>query len=210
MSCCTSCARSRVADIKGEARRISFRDIDVEQIGYIYEGLLGYTAEQVNETYLGLTGTAGVEPEIPLSKLEELAEANPDPKKLAAAIRDWVDETQPSAKASSVAAIAKAVAAKVDPSVVSALMQAVGDDTELRDRVRPWLGLMRLDLRKRPFVVLAGGLMVSETPSRKNAGAHYTPKSLAEEVVLHALQPLCYSPGPHQTANKERMEAQVV
>ena len=28
----------------GEARRISFRDIDVEQIGYIYEGLLGYTA----------------------------------------------------------------------------------------------------------------------------------------------------------------------
>ena len=193
----------QVADIKGEARRISFRDIDVEQIGYIYEGLLGYTAQQVNETYLGLTGTAGIEPEIPLSKLEELAEANPDPKKLAAAIRDWVAETQPSANPSSVAAISKAVVAKVDPGVVSALMQAVGDDTELRDRVRPWLGLMRLDLRKRPFVVLAGGLMVSETPSRKNAGAHYTPKSLAEDVVRHALQPLCYSPGPHQTANKE-------
>jgi hypothetical protein len=34
----------QIADIKGEARRISFRDIDVEQIGYIYEGLLGYTA----------------------------------------------------------------------------------------------------------------------------------------------------------------------
>ena len=43
----------------GEARRISFRDIDVEQIGYIYEGLLGYTALTVNETYLGLRGTAG-------------------------------------------------------------------------------------------------------------------------------------------------------
>lgn len=149
-----------------------------------------------------MTGSNGVEPEIPLAKLEELAEGNPDPKQLAAAIRSWVEEYQPSAKASSVAAIAKAVTAGVDPSVISALTQAVGDDPELRDRVRPWLGLTRLDLRRRPFVVLAGGLMVKETPSRKNAGAHYTPKSLAEDVVLHALQPLCYSPGPHQTADE--------
>ena len=192
----------QIADIKGEARRISFRDIDVEQIGYIYEGLLGYTANKVDQTYVGLRGTTGVEPEIPLAKLEELAEANPDPKKLAAAIRAWVEEDQPSAKAASAAALAKAITADVDPSVVSALTQAVGDDPELRDRVRPWLGLIRLDLRKRPFVVLPGGLMVKETPSRKNAGAHYTPKSLAEEVVLHALQPLCYSPGPHQTADE--------
>ena len=34
----------QMANVQGEARRISFRDIDVEQIGYIYEGLLGYTA----------------------------------------------------------------------------------------------------------------------------------------------------------------------
>jgi hypothetical protein len=196
----------QIADIKGEARRISFRDIDVEQIGYIYEGLLGYTANRVDQTYVGLKGTAGVEPEIPLAKLEELAEVSPDPKKLAAAIRAWVEQDQPSAKAVSAAALAKVITANVDPSAVSALTQAVGDDPELRDRVRPWLGLIRLDLRRRPFVVLPGGLMVKETPSRKNAGAHYTPKSLAEEVVLHALQPLCYSPGPHQTADEAAWE----
>jgi hypothetical protein len=192
----------QIADIKGEARRISFRDIDVEQIGYIYEGLLGYTANRVDQTYVGLKGTAGVEPEIPLAKLEELAEDNLDPKELAAAIRVWVDGDQPSAKTASAAALAKAVTSAVDPSVVSGLTQAVGDDPDLRDRVRPWLGLIRLDLRRRPFVVLPGGLMVKETPSRKNAGAHYTPKSLAEEVVLHALQPLCYAPGPLQTADE--------
>lgn len=193
----------QIADIRGEARRISFRDVDVEQIGYIYEGLLGYTAAKVDRTYVGLKGTIGVEPEIPLAKLEELAEANLDPKALAAAVRSWVEQDQPSAKASSVAAIAKGIDAAVDPGVVSALTQAVGDDLELRDRVKPWLGLIRLDLRKRPFVVLGGGLVVKETPSRKNAGAHYTPKSLAEEVVLYTLQPLCYSPGPNQTANEE-------
>lgn len=192
----------QIAEIKGEARRISFRDIDVEQIGYIYEGLLGYTAAKVDQTYVGMKGGNGVEPEIPLAKLEELAAAKPDPKKLAAAMRSWVDEDQPSAKALSAAAIAKAITADVDASVVSALTQAVGDDAELKDRVRPWLGMMRLDLRKRPFVVLTGGLMVKETPSRKNAGAHYTPKSLAEEVVVHTLQGLCYAPGPHQTADE--------
>ena len=35
---------AQMAELRGEpARRISFRDIDVEQIGYIYEGLLGYS-----------------------------------------------------------------------------------------------------------------------------------------------------------------------
>ena len=196
----------QVADIKGEARRISFRDIDVEQIGYIYEGLLGYTAAIANEVTVGLKGTLGEEPEIPLATLEGLALDHSDPKKLAAAIRAFVEVDQPSAKLASESAIAKSLGAVVEPSIVSALTQAVGDDLGLRDRVMPWLGLIRLDLRQRPFVVLDGGLIVKETPSRKNAGAHYTPKSLAEEVVLHALQPLCYAPGPHQTDNEEVWE----
>ncbi|MCU1492291.1 MAG: Type restriction enzyme methylase subunit, partial [Acidimicrobiaceae bacterium] len=192
----------QIADIKGEARRISFRDIDVEQIGYMYEGLLGYTAAIASEVVVGIKGTLGEEPEIPLAKLEELARKHPDRKKFADSIRAWVEGDQPSAKPQSAAAIAKAIDADVDPSIVSALTQSVGDDIELRDRVKPWLGLIRLDLRNRPFVVLDGGLLVKETPSRKNAGAHYTPKSLAEEVVIHALQPLCYTPGQHQTANQ--------
>lgn len=188
----------------GEARRISFRDIDVEQIGYIYEGLLGYTAVTVGETYLGLQGARGEEPEIPLAVLERLTESNTAPKKLADAIRAHVESDQPSAKPQSAAAIAKGIGAQTEPSVISGLAQAVGDDAALRERVLPWLGIMRDDLRGRPFVVLESGLMVKETPSRKNAGAHYTPKSLAREVVLHALQPLCYSPGPYQTADESR------
>lgn len=192
----------QIANVKGEARQISFRDIDVEQIGYIYEGLLGYTCATVDQTMLGILGATGAEPEIPLTKLEDLCASHADPKKLAAAIREWVAEDQPSAKPSSVAAIAKAIQAEPDPSAISALTQTVGDDSALRDRITAWLGLVRLDLRSHPFVVLDGGLLVKETPSRKNAGAHYTPKSLAEEVVLHALQPLCYAPGPHQAAGE--------
>jgi hypothetical protein len=193
------------AELKGgEVRRISFRDIDVEQIGYIYEGLLGYTAVTVDETHLGLQGKKGEEPEIPLAVLEQLGVDNRSPAKLAAAIHAWLEDDQPAAKPQSVAAIAKGIGAKAEPNVVSALTQAVGDDADLREWVLKWLGLLRLDLRGRPHVVRAGGLMVKETPSRKNAGAHYTPKSLATEVVLHALQPLCYSPGPYQTADETK------
>ncbi len=194
----------QVATVKGEARRISFRDIDVEQIGYIYEGLLGYTCTKANEPILGVLGTTREEPEIPLTVLEQLANENSAPRELAAAIREWVEEDQPSAKPASAAKIAKALQAARDPSAVSALAQTIGNDHELRGRIEPWLGLLRRDLRNHPFVVLAGGLLVTETPSRKTAGAHYTPKSLAEEVVLHALQPLCYYPGPHQTGDEAK------
>jgi type I restriction-modification system DNA methylase subunit len=186
----------------GEARQISFRDIDVEQIGYIYEGLLGYSVIRVNETYLGLKGTDGSEPEIPLSKLEELVGENPGPEQLAQAIRAWIELDQPSAKAQSKAAIIRGFSAEVDPGLLSALSQVVGGDKDLGNRIKPWLGLIRRDLRSHPFIVLPNGLLVKETPSRKNAGAHYTPKSLAEEVVLYALQPLCYSPGPHQVSSE--------
>ncbi len=188
----------------GEVRRISFRDIDVEQIGYIYEGLLGYTAITVSETHLGLRGTAGEEPEVPLPTLEALAIKHSTPKSLAGAILTWVERDQPAAKPQSMAAIAKTLCAETEPHVVSALVQILGQDPELRERILPWLPLVRQDLRGRPLVMLAGGLMVKETPSRRNSGTHYTPRSLADEVVLHALQPLCYEPGPYQTADESR------
>ena len=186
----------------GEARRISFSDIDVEQIGYIYEGLLGYTATKVDRVHLGLCGTAGEEPEIPLATLEAFALEHPNPKDVAAQILSWVEGDQPSAKPQSAAAIARGIGAEPDSNSVSALAQIVGHDSDLKDRVLPWLHLVRSDLRGRPLIVLSGGLMVKETPSRRNSGTHYTPRSLAEEVVLHALQPLCYSPGPHQIADE--------
>ena len=62
----------QMAKLRGEpARRISFRDIDVEQIGYIYEGLLGYSCQDVEEITVGLIGKEGEEPEIPLARLED-------------------------------------------------------------------------------------------------------------------------------------------
>ena len=193
----------QMADVKGEGRRpISFRDIDVEQIGYIYEGLLGYTCRRADETIVGLLGRTGAEPEIPLAVLNDIADDHDDDKDIAAAIIAWVKADQPSAVPPSVAALAKALAAgdtlEDDPAI-----RAVTHDPELAAELKGWIGIIRRDLRDRPTVVLGGGLLVVETPSRRNAGAHYTPRALAEEVVLHALEPLVYSPGPYQTPDRD-------
>ena len=197
----------QTARLKGqEARHLSFRDIDVEQIGYIYEGLLGYTCTRAEETTLGLLGKDGEEPEVPLSVVNELAEQHAEDTDLAGAIIAWLKEHQPGAKPPSPKALAKALTAGDTLPDADRALLAVTRDEALRADLRPWIGVIRRDLRGRPVVIQQGGLVVTETPSRRNAGAHYTPRSLAEEVVRYALEPLVYSPGPHETDDRSQWQ----
>jgi hypothetical protein len=55
-----------------EPRKLSFRALDIEQIGHVYEGLLDHTAVRATSTILGLVGTKNKEPEVSLEHLEEL------------------------------------------------------------------------------------------------------------------------------------------
>ena len=49
---------------RAEARRLSFRALDITQIGHVYEGLLDHTAIRAKEPVLGLAGAKDSEPEI--------------------------------------------------------------------------------------------------------------------------------------------------
>ncbi len=196
----------QVAQLKrgGDARRISFRTVDVEQIGYIYEGLLGYTSVQVDEVTLGFIGADGQEPEFPLTALEDLRGRFRDDARLADELLKEIKRTQPAAKPPSKAAITRALRSPDKVEDAERAMLTVARDRELIKRLRPFIALIRRDLRDRPVVIRPGGLVVAETPSRANSGAHYTPKSLAREVVTHALQPLVHSPGPYQTNDESQ------
>ncbi|MBK9476354.1 MAG: SAM-dependent DNA methyltransferase [Tetrasphaera sp.] len=201
----------QTARVKGEEpRRISFRDIDVEQIGYIYEGLLGYTCRRADRVVVGLMGKDGAEPEIPLDTLDELFEEQGSDSRVTAAMVAWVKSNQPAAAPSSAAALAKALARGDQLGDADLALRHVTRDEDLRSRLRPWIGVIRRDLRDRPVVVEPGGWLVVETPSRRNAGAHYTPRALAEQVVLHALEPIVYAPGPHQTPDREQRRLKTV
>ena len=89
------------------------------------------------------------------------------------------------------------------------LLAVTGGDYQLAERLLPFVGIIRNDLRGLPVVILPGALYVTESALRKNTGTHYTPRFLAEEVVEGALEPLVYEPGPLQTADTGRVEAQV-
>ena len=54
-----------------EARQLSFRALDIEQIGHVYEGLLDHTARRAAEPVLGLAGTRDKEPEIAAGRTGE-------------------------------------------------------------------------------------------------------------------------------------------
>lgn len=190
------------AQVSGDARRVSFRELDVEQIGYIYEGLLGYSCSTAKEVVLGLVGKEGQEPEVPLSVLEDLRRKHQSDSDLAGAIIRWVKDNRPASATPTKARMAKLLASQ--PAIDSdRVLRSVTRDEGMRARLLPWMGVIRRDLRDKPTVFLEGSRFVTETSSRKNAGAHYTPRSLAEEVVKYALEPLLYEPGPHQTSDQE-------
>src|SRR5207302_5531422 len=64
----------------------------------------------------------------------------------------------------------------------------------------PYHGLVRLDYRGQPRVFVQGSVYVTRSSERRSSGTYYTPKTLAEEVVRHALEPLVYAPGPAEGA----------
>ncbi len=164
-----------------ETRRLSFRALDVEQIGHVYEGLLDHTALRACGPVLGLVGAKGQEPEVPLARLEELREMGGD-----ALVQALVEET-----GKSTGAIRKAVE-RENVDEANGLLRACEHDEALYQRVKPFAGLLREDEPAHPVVILDGSLYVTQGSDRRATGTHYTPRSLTEEVVRCALEPLVY------------------
>jgi Eco57I restriction-modification methylase/MmeI, target recognition domain len=186
--------------IGGELRTVSFRTLTVEQIGYAYEGLLSYEGFRAAEVVVGLTGKEGREEEVPLAELERLAAAHPGAGALAARL---VEAYRDSGIGS-----ARALAARLSPltgdeqAQAEARLYAIARDHDLVQRLLPYCRIIRQDLRGDPVVILPGALYVTESALRASSGTHYTPKFLAKEVAEGALEPLVYSPGPLQTADR--------
>ncbi|HZM84908.1 MAG TPA: DNA methyltransferase [Candidatus Limnocylindrales bacterium] len=183
-----------------ETRTLSFRTLDVEQIGYVYEGLLSFEGFRAEGVTVGLVGKEGLEDEVPLAELEALAAKMISTAGLAdALVERYKDSGVGSAKA-----LEKRLATLDGVEREEArkrLLAVTGGDYPLAERLLPFAGIIRADLRGLPVVILPGALYVTESALRKNTGTHYTPRFLAEEVVEGALEPLVYAPGPLQTAD---------
>jgi hypothetical protein len=185
-----------------ETRTLSFAALDVEQIGYVYEGLLSFEGFRADGVVLGLVGKEGAEEEVALTELEHLAAKSDD---LPAALADQYES-------SGIGSAKKLTKALTDVDEREReerrkrLLAVTGKDNALSERLLPFYGILRPDLRSLPMVILPGALYVTESALRRNTGTHYTPRFLAEQVVEGALEPLVYQPVPLETAERSEWQ----
>jgi hypothetical protein len=175
-----------------EARKLSFRSLDIEQIGHVYEGLLDHTANRATEPVLGLQGTRDKEPEIPLAELEKWAAKGE--KELLKYLKDETGRSE--------SALKKGLKAEIDDQRASRF-RTVCQDSALWKRVQPFAGLMRLDTEEYPVVITPGSVFVTAGTDRRSSGTHYTPRSLTEPIVQYTLEPLVYA-GPAEGWPKDQ------
>ncbi|WP_051392744.1 Eco57I restriction-modification methylase domain-containing protein [Glycomyces arizonensis] len=194
---------------KGEYRTLNFDRLDVEQIGYVYEGLLaweGRWSSEADGVVVGLIGTESKEAEVPLRELEAMRErAGGDVAALAAAVHERFEKDQKSGigTANAIAKLLGPMDAEQRERAERDLLSVTRNDPQLVERLMPFYGIIRADLRGQATVVLPDMLYMTESQLRGNTGAHYTPRKLADEVVKGALEPLVYEPGPLQTADED-------
>ena len=147
--------------------RLSYKTLDVEQIGSVYETIMGFVVTRTRGPAIALRvkPNAG-SPTIPaFMELEELlANAGKDRKKyLKDAINFDVSDAQNKALK----------AAKSIPDLLAALDS-------------------RIDLRGSPAKRIAGPgtIVLQPTDERRQSGSHYTPRSLTAPIVADALLPI--------------------
>lgn len=173
-----------------EGRTLSYRALDVEQIGHVYEGLLERTVARVEDVTLELG--AGAHAKDARVTLGELESARLDGQ--ASVVSLVIERSKRSALA-----IRNALALKVEPQQSAHLLSACRGDVALRDRIEPYVCLLRTDPWGYPLVRPKGAFVVVLGADRRDTGTHYTPKNLTERIVEETLTPLVYD-GPAQGA----------
>ena len=173
-----------------EGRTLSYRALDVEQIGQVYEGLLERTVKRVDDVTLELAaGAKAKDPRVTWGELESAAHDGHE-----AVIRLLIDRSKRSE-----AAVRKDLRRHVDPLRSARLLSVCLGDVAFRDRLVPFSSLVRSDPWGYPLVHPKGAFVVVLGADRRETGTHYTPKSLTERIVEETLTPLVYD-GPAKGA----------
>lgn len=176
-----------------QGRTLSYRALDVEQIGHVYEGLLERTVQRVDDVTLELEGSAKAKNarvalgEIESARLDGTA-------KIVELLKERSERSEP--------AIRNAVGRKPDERVAARLLTVCRGDVALRNRILPYAELLRTDPWGYPLVHHAGAFVVVLGADRRESGTHYTPKSLTEKIVEETLTPIVYR-GPAEGATRE-------
>jgi hypothetical protein len=154
-----------------DGERISYRALDVEQIGSVYEAMMGFTVE----TARGLS--IGVGSDHLVIDIEDLL------RKTAAERPKWLKEN---------------AACELTGKAVEQLKSASSVD-ELLVVLRRRISKLYLDQNSNPVTVPGGGIFLQPTEERRRSGSHYTPRSLTQPIVKTTLDPVVAQLGDNPT-----------
>jgi hypothetical protein len=143
--------------------RLSYRPLDVEQIGSVYEIVMGFTVETTTGRSLAIR--AGKNNRTPVFvDLEELLA-----RKGTERIKYMKDDADRAVSAT----VAKAVGGAKNVSELAAALDSIVDE-----RASPG-----------KHVSASGTPILQPTDERRSTGSHYTPRSLTGPIVHYALEP---------------------
>lgn len=176
-----------------QGRTLSYRALDVEQIGHVYEGLLERTVARAEEATLDLDATKNARhPWVTLPELDAARAAGGTT--LAELLRERTG--------SAASRVTNDLARAVEDADADRLLTACHGDQDLRNRLKPYFHLIRTDRWGYPLVYPKDAYMVASGSDRRETGAHYTPKSLTEMIVKETLEPIVYV-GPAEGLPRE-------
>jgi len=145
-----------------DGERISYRALDVEQIGSVYETMMGFKLETA-------TGQSiAIRPQ----------------KRYGAPVAIDLEETlaQPPTKR------AKWIGDRVDRKLTAKVSAVVGKATSLDDLHAALMPV--IDHAATPDLVPKGAMVLQPSEERRRSGSHYTPRSLTEPIVRSTLEPI--------------------
>jgi hypothetical protein len=183
-----------------EGRTLSYRALDVEQIGHVYEGLLERTVQRVDDVTLELG--SGAKAKSPRVTLGEMESARLDgTARVAELLKERSERSE--------SAIRNDLERLTDDGLAARLLTVCRGDIGLRDRILPYAPLLRTDPWGYPLAHHKGAFVVVLGADRRESGTHYTPKSLTEKIVEETLTPVTYR-GPAEGKAPEDWELKSV
>jgi hypothetical protein len=157
-----------------DGERISYRALDVEQIGSVYEAMMGFTVETAHGISIGLGSHHLV------INLEELLAKKPAERP------KWLKENS---------------GYEVSGKAIEQLRSAASGD-QLLAAIRRRISNLYLDQNSNPITVPAGGIYLQPTEERRRSGSHYTPRSLTQPIVKTTLDPVLAQLGDNPTPDQ--------
>jgi class 3 adenylate cyclase len=157
-----------------DGERLSYRTLDVQEIGSVYQTIMGFAIEVSGGQSIALKGKRknGSVPASPVVNLEILLAVK------SAERTKWLKENADT---------------ELNGEAEKKLKAAVSVDDLLAAMEK------RIDRGATPGPVPKGGLVLQPTDERRRSGSHYTPRSFTEPIVRKTLEPILKRLGEYPT-----------